>query len=89
MCRRDRGGGDEVPLLLAVERRDLDAAGDGLAGEGADLGQGTLDTVVDVFQHTGAELHRQRQTRGDDLGAGEMCIRDRSCSRTKSLMGKQ
>ena len=64
------GDGDEVPLLLAVERRDLDAAGDGLAGEGADLGQGTLDTVVDVFQHTGAELHRQRQTRGDDLGAG-------------------
>ena len=62
--------GDEVPLALAVERRDLHAAGDGLARQRAYLGQGTLDTVVDVLQHTGAELHREGQPGRHDLRAG-------------------
>ena len=61
---------DEVPDLLAVERRNAHAAGDRLAGEIADLRQGTLDAVIDIFEHAGPELHAQRHTGRHDLGAG-------------------
>ena len=62
--------GDEVPLLLAVERGNVGAAGDGVAGEGAHLGQGTLDAVIDIVEHTGAKLNGHRHTGSFNDGAG-------------------
>ena len=53
------GGGLEVPVLLAVQGRDLDAAGNGGAGDLHDALQGPLDAVVDIFDQAGAQLHRQ------------------------------
>ena len=65
------GSGDKVPLLLPVQRRDLDAAGDaGAAALGHDRLQRTLDTVVDVLQQAGTKLHGQGRAGGDDLSAG-------------------
>jgi hypothetical protein len=56
----DLDGGCELPLLLAVEGRDGDTAGDvdGLGHLGNGL-EGTLDTVVDTVEQTGAELDGQ------------------------------
>ena len=62
--------GDEVPLLLAVERGNVGAAGDGVAGEGAHLGQGALDAVIDIVEHTGAKLNGHRHTGSFNDGAG-------------------
>ena len=62
--------GDEVPHGGAAQGGDVHAAGDGLAGEGADLGQGALDTVVNIFHHAGPELHAHGHAGGGDLGAG-------------------
>ena len=64
------GGGDEVPLLLSVQRRNLDASGDGGAGDLHDLLQGTLDTVVNIFKQAGAKLNGQRGAGGDHFRAG-------------------
>ena len=62
--------GDEVPLLLAVERGNVGAAGDGVAGEGAHLGQGALDAVIDIVEHTRAKLNGHRHTGSFNDGAG-------------------
>ena len=62
--------GVKLPFLLAVQRRDLDAAGDGGARHVADLGQRALDAVIDVLQHAGSQLHGQGHSRRLDLGAG-------------------
>jgi hypothetical protein len=53
----DLNGGCELPLLLAVEGRDGDTAGDinGLSHLGNSL-EGTLDTVVDTVEETGTEF---------------------------------
>ena len=68
-------GGDEVPLLFPVQRRDLYAAGDGLAAEFADLGQRTLDAVIDALQHARAKLHGKGHAGRRDLGAGAEAAR--------------
>ena len=62
--------GDEVPLLLPVQGRNIDASGDAVAGLGTHLGQGALDAVIDVIQHAGAKLHGHGHAGGDDLSAG-------------------
>ena len=62
--------GVKVPDALAVERGHLDTAGDVGAGQVADLGQRALDTVIDILQHAGAKLHRQRHTGSLDFRAG-------------------
>ena len=66
----DLGGGDEVPLLLSVQRGDLDASCDGGAGDLHDLFQGTLDAVVNIFKQAGAKLNGQRSAGGDHFRAG-------------------
>ena len=66
----DRGGRDEVPLLLAVQSRDVGAAGDGVARQGAHLGQGPLNAVVDVVEHAGSEFHGHGHAGGHNGGAG-------------------
>ncbi len=62
--------GHEVPQLFTVERGHVGAAGDGVAGKVAHLGQRALDTVVDVFQHTGPKLDGHGHAGGFDRGAG-------------------
>ena len=62
--------GDEVPLLLAVERGNVGAAGDGVAGDGAHLGQGALDSVIDIVEHTRAKLNGHWHTGSFNDGAG-------------------
>ena len=62
--------GDEVPFLRAVQGGHVDAPGNGLACQGADLRQGALDTVVNALQQAGAKLYAEGSAGGDDLGAG-------------------
>ena len=64
------GDGHEVPLLRPVQGGHVGAAGDGIAGQGAHLGQGALDAVIDVVQHAGSEFDGHGHPGGDDLGAG-------------------
>ena len=64
------GHGHEVPLLFPVQGLDVGAAGDAVAGEGAHLGQGALDAVIDIVQHTGSKLHGHGHTGGFHHGAG-------------------
>ena len=64
------GGGHEVPLLLPVQGGDLDAAGDGGAGDLHDALQGALDAVVDVFDEAGTQLHGQGGAGGLHRRAG-------------------
>lgn len=57
----DLGGGGEVPLLLAVEGVGSDTTGDVDAlGHLRDLLEGSLDTIVDVVEQTGAKLDGER-----------------------------
>jgi hypothetical protein len=68
----------ELPLLLAVNGRDGDAARDvDRAGDLGDVLQGSLDTVVDTVEETGSELDGERlSSSGDgvtDLDTG--CLR--------------
>ena len=60
----------EVPLLLVVHGGDLHAAGDAGAHLFHDLLQGALDTVVNAFDHAGAQLHAHGGAGGHHLGAG-------------------
>ncbi len=64
------GDGHKIPLFLAVERGDIDAAADAVAGLGAHLGQGALDTVIDIVQHTRSKLNGHGHTGGFHNGAG-------------------
>ena len=73
----DLGGGDELPLLLTVQCRNVGASGDGGACYRSDLRQRTLDTVVNILKHTGSELDGHRHTGRLDDGAG---------SETRSLL---
>ena len=63
-------GGNEVPLLAAVERGNVGAAADARAGHLAYLGQGALDTVIDILQHAGPELNGHGHARCLDHRAG-------------------
>ena len=63
------GHGGEGPLLLPAQGRDLDSAGDVGARLVHDLLQRTLDTVVDIFNEAGPQLHRQGGAGGNHLGA--------------------
>ena len=54
----------KVPLLLPVQGGDLHAPGDIGSGLLPDLLQGTLDTVVNVFNNAGAQLHAHGRTGG-------------------------
>ena len=67
--------GREGPLLFAVQRRNLHAAGDGFPAAVADLGQGALDAVVNIFEHTGPKLDGEGHTGRRDLGAGAEAAR--------------
>ena len=63
-------GGNEVPLLASVERGNVGAAADCRAGHLAYLGQGALDTVIDILQHAGPELNGHGHARCLDHRAG-------------------
>jgi len=52
-------GRHEMPLLLAVQRRDRDASADVDVGCLADDFQGSLDAVVDGADHAGPQFHGQ------------------------------
>ena len=67
--------GRKGPLLFAVQRRDLHAAGDGFPAAVADLGQGALDTVVNIFEHTGPKLDGEGHAGRRDLSAGAEAAR--------------
>ena len=70
-------GGGELPLLLAVESGNGDAARnvDALS-QGRNLFKGSLDSIVDTVEKTGAELDGQRLA-GSDNGIADL---DTSCS---------
>ena len=66
----------ELPLLVPVERRDGDTAGNvnGL-GDFGDRCQGTLDTIVDAVEEARAEFDGERLA-----GTGDgVANRDTSC----------
>ena len=61
---------DKIPLLITVQRRDVRTAGDAVAGQGAQLGQRALDSVVDIVQHAGSEFDGHRHSGGNNIGSG-------------------
>ncbi len=60
----------EFPSFFSVKRRKLNAARNCGASERAHLKKRPLNPVIDVVEKAGAELYRQRRTRGNDFGAG-------------------
>ena len=56
--------GHEGPLLFAVQRRHLDAAGDAVARRLADGGQRALNAVKNGFDEAGPQFDRQRLAGG-------------------------
>ena len=66
----DPGHGSELPQLLPVQRRHLDAAGDVGAHTAHDLLQRTLDAVINILDQAGTQLHAQRRAGGDHIRAG-------------------
>ena len=56
------GNGSELPLLFTVKRRDINTSADGGAYALSDFGQWSLNTVIDIFQHTRSELNGHRHT---------------------------
>ena len=61
----DLGGSFKVPFLFAVQRRYLDTAGQQIGtGDFHDLVQGTLDTIVDRSDQTGAQFDGKRHICG-------------------------
>lgn len=78
--------GVELPLLGAVEGGNSYAAGDvdALSGVG-DLLEGSLDTIVDVVEQTGAQLH------GEGLSSSQDGIanRDTGCLFIASALSDQ
>ena len=67
--------GREGPLLFTVQRRNLYAAGDGLTAAVADLGQGALNAVVNIFEHARTEFDGEGHAGRRDLGAGAEAAR--------------
>ena len=67
--------GRKGPLLFAVQRRNLHAAGDCFPAAVADLGQRALNAVVNIFEHTGPKLDGEGHTGRRDLGAGAEAAR--------------
>ena len=59
--------GNHVPLVLAIQRHDLETAGDVLAAHLQHLVQRSLQAVEDLAEHARTQLHRQRVTQIDDL----------------------
>ena len=64
------GNGGKLPQLLAIQRRHFHTAGDVGAHALDDLLQRALDTVIDVLDQAGTQLHAQRCAGGDHLGTG-------------------
>ncbi|MPM82291.1 hypothetical protein SDC9_129352 [bioreactor metagenome] len=61
--------GRKLPLLIPVQRGNLNAAGDIGARNGHDLLQRALNPVVDILHQARAQLHRQRIAGGFHRGA--------------------
>src|SRR5699024_1155386 len=65
------GHGSELPQLLGVDGGNLHATGQAVAPHHLhDLLQGSLDSIVDILNHAGAQLHAHGVTGGYHLGAG-------------------
>ena len=62
----DLCNGSELPLLFTVKCRNINASADGGADTLSDLGQGPLDAVIDVLQHTRSELNGHGHARAFD-----------------------
>ena len=64
------GGGNEIPLLLVVDGGDFNASLDGIAAALHDLFQRALNAIVNIFNHTGAQLYAQGEAGGFHRYAG-------------------